>query len=97
VLYKMAFLQYDLKRFNEAITSIDILLTNKEVEASKVTFNDAENKPKEYPMTVALLNLKGLAVLDHLGDKAASKKLFDQALATAPDFVLAKQNLNKVK
>jgi len=97
MLYKMAFLQYDLKRFNEAITSIDILLANKEVEALKVAFNDVENKPKEYPMAVALLNLKGLAVLDHLGDKVAAKKLFDQALAAAPDFVLAKQNLNKVK
>lgn len=97
MLYKMAFLQYDLKRYNEAITSIDILLENKDVQTSKVVFNDVENKPKEYPMTVALLNLKGLAVLDHLGDKAAAKKLFDQVLATAPDFVLAKQNLNKVK
>lgn len=97
MLYKMAFLQYDLKRYNEAITSIDILLANKEAQAAKVVYNDVENKPKEYPMTVALLNLKGLAVLDHLGDKAAAKKLFDLALATAPDFVLAKQNLNKVK
>ncbi|MCW5912405.1 MAG: hypothetical protein KIT62_15160 [Cyclobacteriaceae bacterium] len=97
VLYKMAFLQFELKRFNEAITSVDILLTNKEVETSRVTYNDVENKPKEYPMSVALLNLKGLAVLEHLGDKAVAKKLFDQALAIAPDFVLAKQNLNKVK
>ena len=97
VLYKMAFIQYELKRYNEAITSIDILLSNKGVEALKVVFNDVENKPKEYAMTVALLNLKGMAVLDHLGDKAAAKKLFDQALAAAPDFVLAKQNLNKVK
>ncbi len=97
ILYKMAFLQHDLKRNTEAIASIDILLANKEVETLKVVFNDAENKPKEYPMAVALLNLKGLAVLEHLGDKAAAKKLFDQALALAPDFVLAKQNLNKVK
>jgi hypothetical protein len=35
--------------------------------------------------------------LEHLGDKVAAKKLFDQALALAPDFVLAKQNLAKVK
>lgn len=97
MLYKMAFLQYDLKRNTEAITSIDILLANKEVETLKVVFNDVENKPKEYPMKVALLNLKGLAVLEHLGDKVAAKKLLDQALAIAPDFVLAKQNLNKVK
>jgi Tfp pilus assembly protein PilF len=48
-------------------------------------------------MKVAVLNLKGLAVQEHLGDKEAAKKLFEEALAIAPDFVLAKQNLAKVK
>ncbi len=96
-LYKMSFLQFDLKRYAESLVSIDILLANKEVEAAKVVFNDVENKQKEYPMKVAIINLKGLAVLEHLGDKVAAKKLFDEALAIAPDFVLAKQNLAKVK
>ncbi|MBL7859512.1 MAG: hypothetical protein JNJ65_00025 [Cyclobacteriaceae bacterium] len=96
-LYKMAFLQFDLKRYAECITSVDILLANKDVEAAKVAFNDAAGKPKEYPMKVAVLNLKGLAVQEHLGDKAAAKKAFEDALAIAPDFVLAKENLAKVK
>jgi tetratricopeptide (TPR) repeat protein len=96
-LYKMAFLQYDLKRYTESLASIDVLLASKEIDTLKVVFNDAENKPKEYAMKVAVLNLKGLAVNEHLGDKAAAKKLFEEALAIAPDFVLAKQNLVKVK
>jgi tetratricopeptide (TPR) repeat protein len=96
-LYKMAFLQFDLKRYAECITSVDILLANKDVEAAKVAFNDATGKPKEYPMKVAVLNLKGLAVQEHLGDKAAAKKAFEEALAIAPDFTLAKENLAKVK
>lgn len=97
MLYKMAFLQYDLKRYTECLASIDILLANKEMDAQKVIFNDAENKQKEYAMRVSVLNLKGLAILDHLGDKAAAKKSFDEALAIAPDFLPAKQNLGKVK
>jgi tetratricopeptide (TPR) repeat protein len=96
-LYKMAFLQYDLKRYAECLTSIDILLTNKDLETTKVVFNDVENKQKEYPMKVAVINLKGLAVQEHLGDKATAKKLYEEALAISPDFVLAKQNLAKVK
>ncbi len=96
-LYKMAFLQYDLKRFTESLTSIDILLANTELDNAKVVFNDVENKPKQYPMRVSVLNLKGLIQLDHFGDKAAAKKLFDEALAISPDFVSAKQNLAKVK
>jgi hypothetical protein len=96
-LYKMAFLQYDLKRFTESIASTDILLTNTQLDSVKVVFNDIENKPKEYPMRVSVLNLKGLIQQDHFGDKAAAKKLFEDALAIAPDFVPAKQNLVKVK
>lgn len=96
-LYKMAFLQYDLKRYTESIASIDILLSNTELDNAKVVFNDVENKPKEYPMKVAILSLKGLVQLDNFGDKAEAKKLFDAALAISPDFVPAKQNLAKVK
>lgn len=96
-IYKMAFLQYDLKRFAECLASIEILLTNKDLDTSKVSFNDVENKPKEYPMKVAILNLKGMAVQEHLGDKVAAKKLYEESLTIAPDFVLAKQNLAKVK
>jgi tetratricopeptide (TPR) repeat protein len=96
-LYKMAFLQYDLKRYTESIASIDILLASSEVDKAKVIFADIENKPKEYPMKVSVLNLKGLIQLDHFGDKAAAKKNFDEALSIAPDFVAAKQNLAKTK
>lgn len=96
-LYKMSFLQYDLKRFTESLASVEILLSNKDLDGAKVVFNDVENKPKEYPMKVAVLNLKGLLQQDHFGDKAAAKKLFEEALAIAPDFVAAKQNLAKVK
>lgn len=96
-LYKMSFLQFDMKRYAECLASIDALLSNKDIDTLKVVFNDVENKPKEYVMKVAVLNLKGLAVQEHLGDKEAAKKLFEEALAIAPDFVLAKQNLAKVK
>lgn len=95
-LYKMAFLQFDLKRFKEAATSADILLTKPELETTKVVFNDAQNKPKEYTMKVAVLNLRGMIELEN-GNKPNAKKWFDQALAAAPDFVPAKQNLNKTK
>ncbi len=96
-LYKMAFLQYDLKRFAECLASIDILLASKDLDASKVSYNDGGNKPKDYPMKVAILNLKGMAVQEHLGDKVAAKKLYTEALGIAPDFTLAKENLAKLK
>ena len=93
----MAFLQYELKKFGECLISIDILLTNKELDSAKVVFNDAEKKQKEYPMKVSVLNLKGLVQQEHFGDKAAAKKTFEEALAIAPDFVAVMQNLAKLK
>ncbi len=96
-LYKMAFLQYDLKRFTESLATIEILITKTELDTTKVVFTDAENKSKEYPMKVSLLNLKGLIQLDHFGDKVAARKFFEEALAIAPDFLSAKESLAKLK
>ena len=78
------------------MTNVDILLTKQDMETMKVSFNDAQNKPKEYPMKVALLNLKGL-LKQQLGDNVAAKKLFAEAVAIAPDFAPAKENLVKIK
>ena len=96
VMYKMAFLQYRLKRYGEAGASADILLANKDIDSNKVQFNGADGKPKDYSMRVAVLNLKGMLALDQ-GDKVNAKKFFDQTLAVAPDFVLAKEGLAKCK
>ncbi len=95
-LYKMAFLQFRLKRFKESATSADILLSGKEAETLKVNYNDASGKPKEYTVKVGLLNLKGMLAQEQ-GDKVAAKKLYEQTLALAPDFVLAKENMSKLK
>jgi len=96
VLYKMAFLQFRLKRFKESITSIDILMADKNIDSLKVTYNDGNNKQKEYAMKVALLNLKGMLAQEQ-GDKVSAKKFYDLALAQAPDFALAKENIAKLK
>ncbi len=96
VLYKMAFIQLRLKRYKESNTSADILLALKEVETLKVNFNIADNKPKEYIMKVAILNLKGMLAQEQ-GDKVTAKKFYDQVLALAPDFPPAKENMAKVK
>ncbi|MGC4023049.1 MAG: hypothetical protein QM734_14440 [Cyclobacteriaceae bacterium] len=95
-LYKMAFLQYQLKRYKESSTSIDILLADPQVEKLKVNYTGADNKAKEYAMRVALLNLKGLVAQDQ-GDKVGAKNFFNQALAIAPDFGPAKENAAKLK
>ena len=95
-LYQIAFLQFNLKKYAEAIASADILIAKPESMTTKVVFNDPQGKEKEYPMKVALINLKGLIALEK-GDKAGAKKTFNEALALAPDFVPARDNLEKTK
>ena len=95
-LYKMVYLQVQLKRYQECLTSADILLSKPEANDMKVVFADAENKQKEYPVKVAILNLKGMAYKEQ-SDKVNARKFFEEALQLAPDFVPAKQNLASLK
>ncbi len=95
-LYKMAFLQYDLKKYAEVVVNIDILLEHLDLKEAKVVFTDENQVSKEYPMKVAVLNLKGL-VNKEIGNKELAKKAFEAALAISPDYVLAKTNLEELK
>lgn len=94
-LYKMAFLQYDLKKYAESGVNIDLLLEKAEIEKANVVFSDENNNSKEYPMKVAVLNLKGL-VNKEVGNKEIAKQAFEAALAISPDFQLAKENLKEL-
>lgn len=96
VLYKMAVIQYDLKKFVECKTNADILMTKQDIDSMRVTLNDGQNKQKEYPIKASILNLKGL-LAQQANDKAAAKKAFEESLAVSPDFPLAKENLAKMK
>lgn len=91
-LYKTTFLQYDLKRYDECTTNIGILLSRKEVDSTQMVYTFEENKQQQFPMRVSVLTLRGL-VEKSQGDKDAAKKSFEAALAIAPDFKLASQNL----
>ncbi|MBX7124483.1 MAG: hypothetical protein K1X47_02220 [Cyclobacteriaceae bacterium] len=96
VLYKMAFMQYQLKKHDEALANADIFLTKKEADEIKVTYDDKDGKPAEYAARVAILNLKGL-IKQEKNDNAGAKKHFQEALAIAPGFEAARQNLAKIK
>ncbi len=96
VLYKMAVLQFELKKLAESKTNVDILLTKQDIDSMKVTVSDEANKQKEFPLKASILNLKGL-LAQQANDKVAAKKAFEEALVLAPDFPMAKQNLAKLK
>ncbi|WP_268121947.1 tetratricopeptide repeat protein [Roseivirga pacifica] len=91
VLYQMAYLQYSIKRYTEAITNIDILAT-KITDESTVTLSKSDGNVQEIKFSAALKNLKGL-VFSAQGNKEEARKLFNEALAINPDFDAAKSSL----
>ena len=95
-LYKMASLQYDLKKYTEASTNSDILLSKPNLDSMKVVFNNAQEKSIEYPLRAALLNLKGLTYKAQ-GDAVNAKKFFEEALKVDATFDPAKKNLATLK
>lgn len=91
VLYKMAFLQLELKKYHEALANAEILLELPEAKESTVFFKEGE-EDKEYSIAVAIWNLKGL-VNKETGNKEEAKICFEEALKISPEFLMAKENI----
>ena len=92
-LYKSAFLQYNLKRYDEAMNSVNMLVKNAKAE-EKIGFPKSQTETQEINMKAAALNLKGLIYLDQ-NSKAEAKTAFNEAIALDPAFDQAKENLKK--
>ncbi len=90
-LYKMLFLQYDLQKYQQALTNADILLGVPEMKEATIFFTEGEEE-KEYPIAVAILNVKGL-VYKELGNIEEARKSYEEALNISPEFTIAKENL----
>lgn len=92
-LYKSAFIQYNLKKYQEALNSINMLSKNTKPE-DKIGFPISQTETQEIGMKAAALNLKGMVYLDQ-GSKAEAKTAFEEAIQLEPNFNLAKENLKK--
>ena len=91
-LYKTGYLQYTLKKYDEALNSVNMLIKDKKSAEQKLNFPKGENQMQEVSMVAAAENLKGLIYKDQ-GSTAEAKTAFEAALALSPEFELAKENL----
>ena len=94
-LYKTAALQFTVKRYKEAKTNIDILLTQNMADSIQMAFPKGDSAQQKVSMKASLYNLKGL-VDQAMGNKEDAKADFNKALEIVPDFYLAKQNLDSL-
>ncbi|SIS88333.1 Tetratricopeptide repeat-containing protein [Belliella pelovolcani] len=92
-LYKSAYLQFSLKKFDEAMNSINMLVKNAKSAEEKLGFPISDTENQEVSMRAAALNLKALVYVEQ-GSKEDARKAYQEALALEPDFKLAKDGLN---
>ena len=88
-LYKIAFLQLDLKLYEEALTSADQLIAHPESKNLKLIFPTDDSKGQEVSMDIASLRIKAL-VEEGRENKDAALKFVNEILAKSPDFEIAK-------
>lgn len=91
-LYKVAFLQLDLKRYGQAINNADVIIESSKSEEIKLIFPTQDQTGQEVSMKVAATRLKGMIENDR-GNTALAKDYFQKALDMQPDFELLKQQI----
>ena len=91
-LYKLTFIQYELKRFSECDVNLEILMKHPDIDSLSMSFQISDAQRKEFTLRVAILNLSGLVKVAQ-GDKDGARKDFNDALTLAPDFIFAENNL----
>lgn len=93
-LYQIATLQYQLKRYGECIASLDQIIVSPDAEKQKVNIR-MQGGSQDVVMKAAALNVKGICAME-LNQEEVAKDNFNKALQLAPDFVLAKGNLDLI-
>ncbi|WP_200976235.1 lipopolysaccharide assembly protein LapB [Echinicola sp. 20G] len=94
-LYKTSYLQYSLKKYDEALNSVNMLIKNNKSEEQKLTFPKKDNTTQDVSMKAAALNLKGL-IYKEQGSTSEAKAAFESALANAPGFEIVQENLKEL-
>lgn len=94
--YQIGVLQYSLKRYGECEATVGRLLNDPQAAKEKIQISIDQEHSQEVPISAAALNLRGVMQKDlNKNDKA--KEDFEAALKIAPDFALAKNNLEAMK
>lgn len=95
ILYQVALLQFELERYTECDTNLDIIIKNPQAKALKLSFAKNEKEQQEVSLEAACYNMKGM-LEKQKGNKEEAKKNLQKAVELEPEFTLASQNLNDI-
>lgn len=95
-LYRVAFLQYELKRYGEAINNADNIIKAPESEELKLVFQKSKNENQEVSLKASTIRLKAM-IAEAQGNKAEAKELYQKVLELEPEFAVVKQQLAELE
>jgi tetratricopeptide (TPR) repeat protein len=96
ILYQVALLQFEMERYAECGTNLDIIIKNPQAKTLKLSFNKSDREQQEVSLEAACYNMKGM-LENQQGNKEEAKKNLQKAIELEPEFTLASQNLADIK
>ncbi|WP_421765314.1 tetratricopeptide repeat protein [Ekhidna sp.] len=94
-LYKVSFLQFELKRYAEAGTSLDIIIEDPQSESITIRFPTADGNGQDVPLKVAAHRVKAMIIQDK-GDVEGAKAKYLEVLGMHPGFQIVQQQLREL-
>lgn len=91
-LYQIASLEFNLRRYNECVTSLNKITQDPKANDTNVSIRYGRGETQEVPVMAAVFNINGVLALQQQDFKAAEAS-FQKALEIFPDFALAKGNV----
>jgi tetratricopeptide (TPR) repeat protein len=91
-LYQIASLQFNLRRYNECVSSLNKITQDPKAESTKVSIRYGRGETQEVPVMAAVFNINGVLAMQQKDFKSAEAS-FQKALQIFPDFALAKGNI----
>ena len=96
ILYQVAFLQYRLKRLNEASTNVDIIIADTSSNEVQIIFPKNAESEQKVALKIAAKRLKAM-IFELKGNIVEAKKIYEDILSSSPDFDLVRKQLEDLK
>jgi len=94
-LYKVAFLQMELKRYTESNTSLDIVTGDPRAKENMITFPTADGQGQQVSLEVAAHRVKAM-IEEYQGNTEAAKAKYLEVLEMKPGFQIVQQQLREL-
>ncbi|MEM6641624.1 MAG: hypothetical protein AAF616_01480 [Bacteroidota bacterium] len=94
-LYKVGFLQFELKRFAESTTSLDIIIEDPKAKEYTITFPTTDRMGQDVSLEVAAYRVKAM-IEESKGNVEEAKTKYLEVLEMFPGFQVVQQQLREL-